>query len=259
MKKDLKAKKLVVFDLDGTLAESKSVMDAEMSGLMARLLAAKKVAVIGGGKYDLFTQQLIRRLKAPTPLLHNLFLFPTTATAFYRYAHGWKKIYDLHLTKQERDSIKKAFEEAFVEVDYVHPKKTYGKVVEDRGTQVTFSALGQEIVARLGARGVALKKKWKDENTEMKMRIAKAVQRRLPKLEVRAAGYTSIDVTRKGIDKAYGIRQIEKHLHIPKRDMVFVGDALFPGGNDYAVRRTGVVCLPVEGPKETKRIIRSLL
>ena len=254
---DIQKKTLIVFDLDGTLAESKSVMDSEMAALFQELLKRKMVAVIGGGKYDLFKSQLIARLRAPKELLERLFLFPTTATAFYRYRKGWKKVYELKLTVKEKQQIHQAFAEAFKEVGYVHPKKTYGKVIEDRGTQVTFSALGQEIVTALRERGVALKKKWIADNAVIKMRLAKVLQRRLPKLCVRSAGYTSIDVTRRGIDKAYGIKQIEKHLHIPKTQMLFIGDALFPGGNDFAVRRTGVKCIPVSGPEETKQLLRA--
>jgi HAD superfamily hydrolase (TIGR01484 family) len=259
MRKDLGSKKLIVFDLDGTLAESKSKMDSQMNALIAELLLDRKVAVIGGGKYDLFKSQFVRELNVPKELLKNLFLFPTTATSFYRYDGGWKNMYSLHLTKKERADIKKAFKDAFEEVGYIHPKKTYGKVIEDRGTQVTFSALGQEVVAMLGKKGLALKDKWKEENTPLKLKLAKVLQRRLPKLEVRAAGHTSIDVTRKGIDKAYGIEQIEKNLHIPKKQMLFIGDAIFPGGNDYAVKRTGVKCIPVKGPEDTKQIIREIL
>ena len=91
------------------------------------------------------------------------------------------------------------------------------------------------------------------------MKIAKAVGKRLPGLEVHAAGFTTIDVTRKGIDKAYGVRQIEKYLHVPIKNMVFVGDALFPGGNDYAAKRTGVQCIPVRNPEDTKKVIKKIL
>jgi len=255
----LRNKKLIVFDLDGTLTETKSEMDAEMSGLIAKLLGVKKVAVIGGGKYELFKSQFINRLKCPKCLLGNLSLFPTTSTSFYRYESGWKKVYAHALSSGERKRIKRAFARALKIIKYVKPKKTYGKVIEDRGTQVTFSALGQDVVSVLGKKGVALKKKWRDENTDVKLKLAKTLQKLLPDLEVRAAGYTSIDVTKKGIDKAYGIRQIEKHLHIPVKDMVFVGDALFPGGNDYAARRTGVKCLAVSGPGEAKKIIKFLI
>ena len=87
--KKLQPKKLVVFDLDGTLALSKTPMDKEMTQLMTELLATKKVAVIGGGKYDLFKQQLLSPLKISKNLLQNLFLFPTTSTTFYRSYSPW--------------------------------------------------------------------------------------------------------------------------------------------------------------------------
>ena len=97
---------------------------------------------------------------------------------------------------------------------YIRPSKVYGKLIEDRGSQISFSALGQDIVAILGKRGVALKEKWRKENTPLKLRIVKILQRMLPEFEVRAAGYTTIDITRKGIDKAYGVRQIRKKLGV---------------------------------------------
>ncbi len=256
----LGAKKLIVFDLDGTLAPSKGKIDAETAGLLARLLAVRKVAVIGGGKYSLFRSQLAEAFaRIPKPLLPRLFLFPTTSTAFYRYDKGWKNIYKLALSKRERARIKKAFREVFREAGYRGPEKVYGKTIEDRGTQVTFSALGQEVVARLGKRGFKMKDEWRKKYAPLKIKMAKLLARRLPGLEVRAAGYTSIDVTKKGIDKAYGIRQIEKYLRIPARDMAFVGDALFPGGNDYAARRTGADCVAVRGPADTKSIIKKIL
>ncbi len=261
--KKLKPKDLVVFDLDGTLALTKSTMDKEMAMLMQELLAAKKVAVIGGGKYKLFEFQMLeplKRYKTDKELFKNLFLFPATSTSFFKYDSGWQKVYAHQLTKEERQKIKKAFKAVFKHIGYQHPAKTYGPVVEDRGTQVTFSALGQEVVAVLGRkRGVALKDKWRDEHTPTKMKIAKELAKRLPELEVRAAGHTSVDVTRKGIDKAYGLRQIEKRLKIPLKKALFVGDAIFPGGNDYAVVKTPIDYIQVSGPEETKKIIRQVL
>ncbi|MDP3947955.1 MAG: HAD-IIB family hydrolase [bacterium] len=253
-------KKLIIFDLDGTLTESKSDMDAGMSRLLCALLAKKPVAVIGGGKYELFQQQLLKKLRCPKDRLGRLYLFPTTSTAFYRYGkRGWRRVYVHTLTRGARRRIFRAFQKVLRELDYAPPATVYGKVIEDRGTQVTFSALGQDVVRVLGEKGVRLKKEWKKKHTALKMEIARRVQRELPDLEVRAAGYTSVDVTQKGIDKAYGIRQIRKHLNVPVRDMLFVGDALEPGGNDYAARRTGVRCVPVSGPRATKKLIRSLL
>ena len=254
-----KNKKLIVFDLDGTLVETKSVMDNEMSGLLCRLLSRKPVAVIGGGKYALFKELLIKRLKCPKELLASLSLFPTTATSFYRYHGGWKKVYSWELSKGQRAEIKTAFKKTFKEINYQKPQKTYGPVIEDRKTQVTFSALGQDVVKVLGERGVQLKKEWKEKNTGLKMKLAGTLKKYLPDLEVRAAGYTSIDVTPRGIDKAYGIRQIKKYLGVAPKDMLFIGDALSPGGNDYAALRAGVLCFEVKEIGDTKKLIKHLL
>lgn len=248
-----KKAKLVIFDLDGTLAPSKSDMDAEMAVLVRKLLAKKLIAVIGGGKYELFQKQFLAKLRAPKPLLKNLFIFPASATSFYRYlSSGWRKIYAEKLSNEEKKMIFEAFDKTFKKLGYRHPKKIYGELIEDRGTQVTFSALGQQAPLKL-------KEKWKKEHAADKIKITKTLQKLLPDLEVRAAGYTSIDVTRKGIDKEYGIRQIKKHLGIPFGEMLFVGDALFPGGNDSAALRTGVSCFEVKGPEDTKKIIKDLL
>lgn len=255
----LKFKDLVVFDLDGTLIRTKSPMDAEMSKLLVRLLDIRPVAVIGGGKYQVFKELFVHRLKAPARLLKNLFLFPTTSTTFYRYNHAWKRIYAHHLTPVQVARIKNAFNQVFKEIGYKHPKKTYGTIIENRGTQVSFSVYGQDLVKVLGNKGVLMKEKWLKDNLELKMKIARLVAKKIPDLEVRAAGFTTIDVTKKGIDKAYGMKQIQKHLRIPIKKMLFIGDAIFPGGNDYAVVRTGVDYIQVSGPDETKKLIRRLL
>ena len=257
--KKIPSKDMIVFDLDGTLAKTKAPMERSTAALIARLLAKKRVAVISGGKYGQFRLQLLRRLTLSKELSSRLFLFPTTGTSFYRYRNGWKSVYELRLTPRECMQIKKAFRQVLREVGY-RPEKTYGPVVENRGTQITYSALGNEVVKMLGTkRGVALKEKWKREHTPLKLEITKKMAKLLPNLEVRAAGATSVDVTRKGIDKAYGLRQMEKYLHVKIKNMLFVGDAIYPHGNDYAVVRTGVDYVPVDGPEETEQVIRAVL
>ena len=124
--------------------------------------------------------------------------------------------------------------------------------MEDRGSEITFSALGQNAP-------LDLKNEWKEENSDLKLKMVEMLQKHLPDMEVRAAGFTSIDITKKGIDKKYGIRQIEKYLEIPERDMLFVGDALFAGGNDEAALSTGVLCFEVSGPEDTKKLIGYLI
>jgi phosphomannomutase len=256
----LRQKKLIVFDIDGTLTPSKAPADKEMIGLLLNLLDKKQVAIIGGGKYELFTMQLVEQLPSQDERLKRLFLFPTNSTAFYRFNDTWHEVYSHKLSEEEKEEIKKAFDETFQEVGYQHPEKTYGVVLEDRDTQITFSALGQEIVSMLGEEeGVRLKEEWHKKYDDLRQKMREILQKKLPEFEVRAGGLTSIDITRKGIDKAYGVRQISEHLDIQIDDMLFVGDAIFPGGNDYAALQSGIDYVKVENPTATKELIRTLV
>jgi phosphomannomutase len=257
---DISSKQLMVFDLDGTLAESKSSMDQEMSGLLTDLLQKKNVAVIGGGSWTMFQKQLLAGLTCPSELLSRLYLFPNTSTRFYRWQDNtWTEVYSQLMSPAEKDKIFTAFAKMFTDIGYTHPAKIYGELIEDRGTQISFSIYGQDIVEALGPEGVRIKKEWLAKNEPLKLKMRDVLQELLPEFEVRAAGLTTIDVTHKGIDKAYGIRQIEKLLNIPIADMVFVGDALFKGGNDYPAISAGVECFAISGPDETKSLIKSWL
>ncbi len=243
--------KLVIFDLDGTLAESKSVMDSEMSGLLQQLLEKTNVAVISGGSFEQFQKQFLVGLSAPEHLLKNLSLFPTCGARFFRFDNEWSEVYAHTLTEAEKKEIFKAFEHAFKEAGFTKPAELFGELIEDRGTQITFSAHGQKAPTDLKAA-------W-DPDQKKRHHIKKHLDTSIPHLEVRIGGSTSIDVTKKGIDKAYGVLQMEKYLGIPIKDMVFVGDALFEGGNDHAALKTGVRGIMTSGPEETKKIIRKIL
>jgi phosphomannomutase len=252
MKNNFSKKSLIVFDLDGTLTESKSPLKPDMAYALTALLGQKKVAVIGGGTYGQFTKQFVKRLHWPPALLANLFLFPTTSTSFYRYRKGgWKNVYQKKFTPVEKKRIMCAFDEAFKATRYARPKKMWGKMIEDRGSQITFSALGQKAP-------VAAKERW-NKKSDVRPALMKIMKRSLKEFEMRSGGLTSIDVTQKGIDKAYGVRQIEKTLKIPVKDMLFIGDALYPGGNDTAAKKAGVQTIGTSGPKETIGIIKKIL
>jgi phosphomannomutase len=242
-------KKLIVFDLDGTLAESKSALDAEMSALLHGLLGIVKVAVISGGDWPQFEKQLLSNFPIDDRLA-NLSILPTCGTKFFRYAGAWEKLYSEDFTPDEKEhivgSLKKAVAAAGFSVE-----KVWGEVIEDRGSQITFSALGQQ--APLDD-----KTKW-DPDFSKRKKIKAILDPLIPEFSVRMGGATSIDVTRSGIDKAYGIRKLRDLLGISLKEMIFIGDALFVGGNDYPVEEAGVVSIRVGGPHETKRVTEAII
>ena len=242
-------KRLIVFDLDGTLAESKSVIDPEMAGLIDSLLGVLNVAVISGGDWPQFQQQLLVNLPTQARLT-NLSILPTTGTKFFTYVSDWKKLYSEDLTDDEKEKIAGALNQAVQSSDLLNAK-TWGQQIEDRGTQITLSALGQQ--APLEA-----KKQW-DPDFAKRKTIQTRLESLIPEFNVRLGGTTSVDVTKHGIDKAYGIQKLRDILGIAIEEMIFVGDALFPGGNDYPAKQAGVVSIQVRDPDETKRVIEAIL
>src|ERR1022692_3362990 len=243
-------KKLIVFDLDGTLAESKSSLDAEMSRLLHDLLGIVKVAVISGGGWPQFEKQLLSNLPNDERL-GNLSLLPTCGTEFFRYAGGaWQKLYSEDLTTDEKEkiigSLKRALDESGFKIE-----KAWGDQIEDRGSQITFSALGQQAP-------LEEKSKW-DPDYAKRKKIKGILDTLIPEFSVRMGGATSIDVTKLGIDKAYGVRKLQDILGISLKEMIYIGDALFVGGNDYPVEEAGVVSIPVRGPNETKPVTEAII
>ncbi|MEO6571524.1 MAG: HAD-IIB family hydrolase [Ilumatobacteraceae bacterium] len=243
------AKRLVVFDLDGTLAESKSAIDAEMSALLGRLLGVVRVAVISGAGWAQFERQLICRLGSPERWL-GLSLLPVCGTAFYEYRDDWTLRYADDLTTGEKAKITAALQEMITSMDLV-PSQVWGDVIEDRGSQITFSALGQQ--APLDAKSSY------DPDFAKRSAMTSHLEAMIPEFSVRMGGTTSIDITRPGIDKAYGIRKLSEVLSIGLGEMVFVGDALLPGGNDRPVRDAGVSSIATRDPGETKRLIEAMV
>ncbi|GAB2565272.1 HAD-IIB family hydrolase [Leucobacter ruminantium] len=247
--------RLIAFDLDDTLAPSKSPVDPRMLAVFARLLARTNVAVISGGNFEQFEAQLVDRLDAfegvDETALERLHLLPTCGTRYERRAGGrWETVYREHLDAAERDAALAALREEAERLG-LWETAPWGEILEDRGSQVTFSALGQRAP-------VEVKQAW-DPDGSKKNALRAAVAERLPGLEVRSGGSTSVDITRRGIDKAYGMRKLEEHTGIPLDDMLFVGDRLDPDGNDYPVLALGVTCQAVDGWEDTAAFLEELL
>jgi phosphomannomutase len=242
-------KKLIVFDLDGTLAESKLSLDDEISTLLSALLGIVKVAVISGGNWPQFEKQVLSNLPDDECLKH-LSLLPTCGTKFYQYKSGWKKLYSEDFTAEEKERIICSLKRA-IDLSGFEAERAWGELIEDRGSQITFSALGQQAP-------LEEKKRWDPDFTKRK-KIKAILDTFIPEFSVRLGGMTSVDVTKPGIDKGYGIGKLRDILGITINEMIFIGDALFVGGNDYPAVEAGVVSIQVRGPDETKRVIEAII
>ncbi|MDO5035022.1 MAG: HAD-IIB family hydrolase [Actinomycetaceae bacterium] len=243
--------KLVAFDLDDTLAPSKSALPEQVDAALTRLLQKTDVLVISGGTIDQFRAQLLSNLHANEEQLLRLHLMPTCGTRYYlRSKENWDLQYSHDLDVEQKQRIMEALETTSRELGF-WVNDPAGEIIEDRGSQITYSALGQQ--ARLED-----KRAW-DPTGEKKAALRDAVAPLIPDLEVRSGGSTSVDVTLKGVDKAYGMQKIMEQTGYAKDEIVFIGDRLDPDGNDYPVKAAGFETISVSGWEETPRVIDDLI
>ncbi|HEX7484275.1 MAG TPA: HAD-IIB family hydrolase [Candidatus Saccharimonadales bacterium] len=246
-------KKMIVFDLDDTLAVTKSPITDTMSALLSRLLTHYEVCIISGGSFGQFKKQVIEGLEIPAEALKRMHLMPTCGTRYYRYNElegDWRLQYANDLTDDQKQRITEALKTGAKELG-LWEEKPYGDIIEDRGSQITFSALGQKAPTEK-------KYKW-DLTGEKKHKLRDFVAPLVPDVEVRVGGATSIDVTIIGVDKAYGMRKLLEVAGFGMDDVLFIGDRLEEGGNDYPVKAMGIDTIAVERWEDTVLVVEALI
>ena len=244
---------MIAFDLDGTLAVTKSPISVPMAGLLRALLLAYEVCVISGGAFEQFRVQLIDRLGASPEQLCRLHIMPTSGTKYLRFdtdSREWVLQYSEDLIPETRTRIVEVLTTGAKTLGYWEPKP-WGPIIEDRGAQITFSALGQEAPA-------AKKYAW-DPDGAKKRSLRDFAAQRLPDLEVHVGGTTSVDVTNTGIDKAYGMRKLMAAAGLTSDEILFFGDQLDEGGNDYPVKSVGIDTISVRGWEETALAVQAIV
>lgn len=183
--------------------------------------------------------------------LSKLWLMPTTGTKLYTYRDGkWGVVYAELFSEDVRKKIVEAFH-ASLEATGFKPDQTWGELIEDRGSQITFSALGQQAP-------IVEKEHWDPDFAKRKI-IQADLRLRLPGLSINMGGATSIDITKKGVDKGYGLKKLRNASAIPLEEMMFIGDAIFPGGNDYPAKEIGLKTVRVRDPNNTLTAIASIV
>lgn len=238
-------KKVIAFDLDDTLAITKSPISDKMAELLAKLVEHYEVCIISGARFEQFKKQVIDRLDIDDHYLHKFHLMPSCGTRYYRYEdikRDWQQIYAEDLSETQKKQIIEVLEAGAKELG-IWEEKPYGDIIEDRGSQITYSALGQQAPAE--------KKYAWDPDKKKKTALRDYAAARLDDLEVRAGGTTSVDITRLGVDKAYGMRKLTEALEIGKDEILFFGDSLQEGGNDYPVKAMGIDSIAVDSWEET--------
>lgn len=247
-------KQLIAFALDDALAVSKSEMHPRMSALLAELLNHYDVCVTSGVLYDYFESQILRGLEATPAQLSRLHLMPTCGTRYYRYStdtEQWELQYAEDMSESDKTHIIEVLEAAAREVG-VWEERPYGEIIEDRLSQITYSALGQKAPTEK-------KYEWANAHAADRQRLVALVASKLPGFEVRLGGTTSVDVTPQGVDKSYGLKRLMAMRGLAPADVLYIGDKLQEGNMNYPVKLLGVDCVEVEGWPETAKVVEGII
>jgi HAD superfamily hydrolase (TIGR01484 family) len=243
------SKQVIIFSLNGTLTNNGQSIDSETSRLLTELLASKKVAITSGCGIARFEVQLLKGFGVNPDRFSNLFLLPVSGTKLLTWKGVWTETYSEHLSPQQKEEVMTALNLVLRKIGWTQPAISYGSIVQDRGSQITFSGLGENAPTEL-------KVNW-DPIRELRGRIVTELQMKIPNYDIRIGGLTSIDITKRGVNKGYGIRKLEELLKLQAEAMIFVGDAIFSGGNDFPIKATGIDCIPVKSATETKELLKS--
>lgn len=240
-----------LFDLDDTLAETFQPPSAEMLDRLVRLRALMPVAIITGRDFARVEPGFLPVISAGA-VAGSLFIMPESAALCLGWdGTQWAEEYSFDLTDEQRSHIRNAVQESLEETHALEGLPVFGEQFIEKRGQVAFAALGFEVPTDL-------KYTWDPEHTRRRT-LQHAIAAKLPEFDVFLGGATSIDITHKGVNKAHGVRWLSARLQLPTSSMLYVGDALYPGGNDTVVLETGVPTRQTSGPSETLGIIDELL
>jgi HAD superfamily hydrolase (TIGR01484 family) len=241
----------VIFDLDDTLAESfKAPTDAVLDKL-GRLLSYMPVAIMTGAGFKRMESQFLPRL-ASFPNADRFYLFPNSSAQCYVHENNeWKLTYNFALTSEERVHIKNIIQATVENDERFRSIPHWGERLFDREAQVAYTPVGIEA-------SLDEKKSWDADGTKRRA-LFETLKHALPEFSVLLGGKTTIDVTRKDINKAYGVQCLAKELQVPPSEMLYIGDAFHDDGNDTVVLSTGIRTRPISGPEETEKVIDGLL
>lgn len=247
--------KALAFDLDGTLTLSKFHLEENMASILGDLLEKFPIAIVSGASKEQFKTQFLNYFllysSKSIKNFPNLYLFPENGASLILYNNNeWRTVYENSFSEDESSKIILTLNNA-IERFNLFEKEGFGKLIENRGAEITLSCLGQNAP-------IDIKQKW-DPNQEKRKEIREYIHNLLLDYEVRIGGSTSIDITKNGMNKSLAINNFLKILNIKKNELIFLGDALFTGGNDEIVEETGVKCYKVDNPQDTINILRDII
>ena len=256
-------KKVIAFDVDQTVNVAKTPIPPEVAEVLRGCLNYFEICPISGQKFEQFLIQIVDPLieagATPSELTH-LHLFVAQGTQYYKYVGNqgeynpanWQQVYNYPLKEDDVVKITTVVEGAARDLGYWEEDKLApdDEIIENRLSQVTFSALGQKAATDV-------KYAW-DSDTKKREAIIAKCREKLPDFLYEIGGTTSINVAVPGMNKEFGMKHLLEELNVDKTEVLYFGDMTQPGGNDYPVVQMGIDTIAVRSHEDTLYALRGI-
>lgn len=241
----------VAFDLDETLTKSKVRVTSEIADLLTQLSLRMPVAIVSGASFERMMEQIVSHLDKTA--YRQLSLFPTGGAAAHVFdGSNWNALYKKSIDEEKARKVISILETVIGASGLINGLQSWGERIEFRGSQITFSALGQNAPYEE-------KVKWDPDKTK-RLYLRELLMPKLPDYDIALGGATSLDVIEKGVNKGYAVTQFAEQIGVPVENILYVGDDLKEGGNDYVVAAsTKAQTHAVTNPEETMELIKMIL
>ncbi len=243
---NLNNKRVIIADVDETICETCQEISPEMASTINSLIQkGYQFAFISGTGVG----ELQRMLSSKLHQEHHILGTTGTNYTHMRYNLGNEK-YNYSFTVEEKEEIITAFNKLISHFK-IESMTTKEDQLQDRDSQITLSAIGRKAPIEL--------KKQYDPDGNKRQVWAEFMRCELgeDKYDFKIGGTTSLDVTKKGLDKEWGIKKFAEHHNIPLNSILFFGDKIYPGGNDFPASKI-VDCVSVKSPQDTLKHLQQL-
>ncbi len=245
----LEGVRVLACDIDGTLAYSDTEISGEMLEAISKLQEKYIFVTIGNSNFNRLYWQFIKKYSEVVG--NDMYFFPLGGLEGYMInKDGLIKIYSNDFSLEEKYELINVLSDLIREENIV--PETYDQI-EDRGSMICLAPIGNKAKKE--------SKKSYDVDKKKRIRLIEILKEKLgdEKYDFKIGGTTHIDITKKGFTKAYGVRRIKEILNCEFDEILFFGDDLQEGGNDFPVKEHLKNLVEVDNPEETLEKFREII
>lgn len=251
--------KTYLFDLDGTLSESREKVGEDVAAVLEQLSKESKIGIVSGSGIDFIAEQIDGVFSEE--FMQDLMIMPCNGTQRFQWRNGeYECVYSVNMIDElgrvnYADILARLLREQYrFMMDSNASLDCTGKFFDYRGSMLNWSPMGRN--GNKETRKTFMKyDKENNYRTEVIEGILKYFGSQQIRATVKLGGDTSFDIYPDGWDKTYCLRHVESDM----RDIYFFGDRCFPGGNDYELFKAVGKSCHVKDPADTVRILKSLI